>query len=276
MMRFQQTLKKEIYFSGIGIHTGENVNLVVKPAKEDSGIVFKVNNSKIKANVKNISPAHFNTILEKGNIKIYTVEHLLATFYALSIDNVEVWTDKNEIPILDGSSKIFTEEILKCGVVPQKRKKRTIILKRPTFVHNDNKIIIALPSNTLKITYFLDHPNKLIGRSIISFDITPSVFVKEISPARTFATLDEAMKIKKIGLARGGTKDNTIVVSEDKVLTRLRFKDEFVRHKVLDILGDISLLGYHLNAHIIGIRTGHFQNHLLLKEISKKSIVDIS
>lgn len=267
-MNFQKTLKKEIYLQGIGIHRGENVNLIMKPSPENSGISFKIKNTKIKVGPANIISSNFNTTLQKNNIKIQTVEHLLAALYGLQIDNVEIEIDNLEIPIFDGSAKYFVDKILSSGYETQRQKKKIATIKKPIYIKDNDKMIIALPSSKFQITYFLDHPHQLIGKQLASFEITKTIFLKEIAPARTFASLEEAMKIKEMGLAKGGSWENAVVVG-DKIFTKLRFKDEMVRHKILDIIGDMAILGNHLKAHIIGIRTGHFQNQLLCQKIYK-------
>ncbi len=271
-MNFQKTLKKEIYFQGIGIHRGENVNLIMKPSPEDSGISFKIKNTKVCATPNNISSTNFNTTLQKNNIEIQTTEHLLAALYGLQIDNVEIEIDNIEIPIFDGSAKYFVDKILSSGCKTQRQKKKIATLKKPIYIKDHSKMIIALPSHRLQITYFLDHPHKLIGKQLASFEITKAIFLKEVAPARTFTSLEDAIKIKDMGLAKGGSLENAVIVG-DKIFNRLRFKDEMARHKILDIIGDIAILGNHLKAHIIGIRTGHFQNQLLCKKIYKHLIL---
>lgn len=271
-MNFQKTLKKKIYLQGIGIHRGENVNLIMKPSPENSGILFKIKNTKIKATPNNISSTNFNTTLQKNNIKIQTTEHLLAALYGLQIDNVEIEIDNLEIPIFDGSAKYFADKILSSGYKTQRQKKKIATIKKPIYLKDNDKMIIALPSGRFQITYFLDHPHNLIGKQLASFEITKATFLKEIAPARTFASLEEAMKIKDMGLAMGGSLENAVIVG-DKIFTKLRFKDEMARHKILDIIGDMAILGSKLYAHIIGIRTGHFQNQLLCKKIYKHLIL---
>ena len=275
---YQKTIRKFVEFKGVGIHTGCKTRILIKPASLNCGILFRridfKNEPKIKVDVKNLRSGDFRTILKKRKIEIQTVEHLLASLFGLGIDNAEIEIDNNEVPALDGSSLEFTKKIYEVGVNNQKAKKKFITLEKSLFVKSDDKLLIAVPYSEFKITYFLSHPHKLIGDSIISFKINPENFKKGIAPARTFATMDEAKKLRNTGLALGGTPENAVVV--DKTYsTKLRFKDEFARHKILDLIGDLSILGYGLKMHIIGIKSGHFLNHLLIKKIDdfKKVIV---
>ena len=264
----QHTIKKEITISGIGLHTGRNVNIRLKPAGADSGIVFirtdLPGRPRIKANLNNVSSTVRGTNL--GDIN--TVEHVLSALYALSITNLEIEISGQEPPALDGSSKQYCELIAKAGIAEQSLEVKCIELSGPLFAAEDGKSLIAVPSDRFKVSFMINYPSGFIGTQFYKSEINSGKYVKDIAPARTYGFIDELEALKKQGLALGASEENAVAIGRDGYLTKLRFKDELVRHKILDLIGDLSLLGADIKAHIIGIRSGHGLNIKLAKKLA--------
>jgi len=264
----QHTIRKEISVSGIGLHTGKDVNINLKPAGIDSGIVFirtdLPGHSRTKAELKNVSTSVRGTNL--GGIN--TVEHVLSALYALSITNLYVEIDGPEPPALDGSSKQFCELIAKAGITDQSSEAKCIKLSEPLFVAEDGKCLIAVPSDRFTASFMINYPSGFIGTQFYKFELQSNKYVKEIAPARTYGFMDELEALKKQGLALGANGKNAVAIGKEGYLTQLRFKDELVRHKILDLIGDLSLLGAEIKAHIIGIRSGHGLNIKFAKKLA--------
>ncbi|MFH0948359.1 MAG: UDP-3-O-acyl-N-acetylglucosamine deacetylase [Elusimicrobiota bacterium] len=269
----QKTISKEVFYSGIGLHTGNNVSIKLKPATENTGIIFVrtdlPDNPKVKADISNVLTTVRGTTLgldEKTSV--HTVEHLLATLFAFDIDNLTVEMDSNEPPIADGSALPFVELIKKAGTTELSAEKKCFNLLAPVVYKNGDVLITAIPSDKFHIscTIFYNHP--LLSTQFLSLDITQEIFEKEIAPARTFCFDYEIEALKNKGLAKGGSLENAVVIGEKKIFTKLRFEDEFVRHKILDLIGDISLLGSSLNKmEIFAIKCGHKNNVEFAKKI---------
>jgi len=272
----QKTISKEVVLSGIGLHTGCMTKMVLKPAPLNYGIRFV----RIDLPENPIIPAvHTNvlgvvrgtTIGLNNNTTVYTVEHLLSALYGLGIDNLEIRVDNNEPPVFDGSSKTFVEQILSAGIVEQKQERIYFILKEPVRYEQEGTEIIAYPADDLKITCEITYDHPLISRQEITMSINPENFINEISSARTFCFDYEIESLKKKGLAKGGGLHNSIVIGMDRVHNKekMRFENEFVRHKLLDLLGDLYLLGRPLKAHITAKRSGHRHNINFVKKLSR-------
>jgi len=270
-MRLQRTLKQEICFDGIGLHTGAYASVCIKPAPRDSGIVFlrTDKNAVIKASVSAVSDTAFATTLGYNGTRIRTVEHVLAALSGLGIDNATIEVSGPEMPILDGSSLELTELIIKNGIAKQSKKRPYIRIISPISLTDGNAEIAVLPYNGRRITYRIHFNHVLLGEQTLSMDLTEENFVMEIAPARTFGFLKDVEHLKANGFARGGSFDNAIILGEHGVLnsTGLRFKDEFVRHKTLDLIGDISLSGFPIYGHIIANKSGHTTNVKFLKKL---------
>ena len=264
---FQKTLKKKASFEGIGLHSGKVARVLMSPAPENSGIVFKrtdiKKNNIIKANYQNVSSTNLCTVLKnENNSSISTVEHLVAAFYMTGIDNVLIEVDNAEIPIMDGSSKDFIEIINNAGIKEQTKKRKYIKVLKEIKIDEGNKYIsLSTDSKTLKVDYELDYENKLISnqRNTINF---LSDDLKDIYTSRTFCLYKDIEKIKKAGLAKGGSLNNAIVVDEDKIINEkgLRNEKEFVNHKILDLAGDLFLAGYRILGNIKTKHGGHELN----------------
>lgn len=271
-MRFQNTIENEIVIRGQGLHTGREINMKLRPAPRDTGVVFirvDKGNIKIKARVTSVSDTTFATTLTGGGVKVGTVEHLLAAFAGLNIDNVYVELDGPEVPILDGSSLPFVSRILEAGIAKQAKVVNCIRILEPVVILEGPCQIAVTPYEGTRITYRLFYTHPAFGEQKMGIDIESMNFVKELAPARTFGFLSDVEMLKSRGLARGGSLDNAIVLGDKEVINgnKLRFKNEFVRHKILDAVGDISLIGAPIYGHFIANKSGHTLHVKLLKKI---------
>jgi UDP-3-O-[3-hydroxymyristoyl] N-acetylglucosamine deacetylase len=258
-MRLQRTLKQEASFEGIGLHTGRYTKVRLKPAPRDTGIIFTRidKNISLRISMGSVSDTAFSTTLGYDGVKIRTVEHILAALSGLGIDNLIVEVNGPEIPILDGSSIELISLILNSGIA------------KPVFFADGQAEIAALPHDGRHITYRIHFNHHLLGEQKLSLEITEESFVKEIAPARTFGFLKDVEYLKANGFAKGGSLENAIILGSDGILNSsgLRFKDEFVRHKMLDLIGDFSLIGFPIYGHIIANKSGHTANLKFLKKL---------
>ena len=268
----QSTLKAAAAISGQGLHTGEHCNLTLHPAEPGTGVVFSTPRGEIRAIVGNLSDTRRGTNLRSGDAEIHTVEHLLSALAGLGVDNVFIEADGIEVPICDGSALPFVELIESVGIEEQPVEANVIHLSEPVWATHADKYLLAMPANDLTIRAFIAFAHPMIGEQAVSFSIDPEVYKREIAPARTFCTSDEIEYILSQGLGRGGTEDNVIVAYNDHYSVPLRFKDELVRHKVLDLIGDLSLLGGRLCADITGIKTSHTLNTALACKIADRQL----
>ena len=271
-MRLQNTLKNEIFISGQGLHTGRNINMRLIPAPAETGVVFirtDKGSIRIKAAVSSVSDTTFATTLASEGVKIGTVEHLLAAFAGLNIDNVYVELDGPEVPIMDGSSLSFVSAIMEAGIAKQANAVSYIRILEPIVVIEGSSQIAITPYEGTRITYRLVYTHPAFGEQKMSIDMSAMNFVNELAPARTFGFLRDLEMLKSRGLARGGSLDNAIVLGEKEVINgnKLRLKDEFVRHKILDAVGDLSLIGLPVYGHIIANKSGHTLHVKLLRKI---------
>ncbi len=269
----QRTIAREARISGIGLHTGNRCNLVFRPAPADSGILFVRTDlpdaPRIPADVAHVVGLDRGTSLGQDGAKVHTVEHVLAAVTALGIDNLVVAVDANEPPVGDGSALPFFLSLKEAGIVEGERERAVFSLNRP-FHYNEGPVQFTLvPSDRFQVTFSIDFDHPLIGHQYASFEITPEVFERELAPARTFGFLHEVEKLKEAGLIRGGSLDNAIVIGDREILNRerLRFPNEFVRHKILDLIGDLSLFGREIQAHVIAHRSGHKTNVKLVSAL---------
>lgn len=270
-MAQQRTIAEKISCTGIGLHSGQPVALTLHPARVDSGLVFVRNEGgrtvEIPASAYQVSSTRLATSIGRPGQAIATVEHLLAALYGVGIDNVRIEVDGPEIPIMDGSAASFVFLVRAAGIFEQRAPRRVLRLRRPVEVRSGERWIRVEPGRGLRVSYAIDFAHPSIGRqSIEGFDLTPDRFEREICRARTFGFLHEVQALWRAGLAQGGSLENTIVLDEKRVLNPegLRMADEFVRHKVLDLLGDFALLGLPLQAHVRVVRGGHALHQQLL------------
>lgn len=272
-VQMQYTLKREVAYTGIGLHTGKAVTMRILPAECGAGLIFvrsDLNGYRIKATPSNVISTMLCTTIGTEHAKIHTVEHVLAALYGMGVDNAIIELDNIEPPVGDGSSACFVELIKKAGLRKQSEKRIVRRLSQPVWAEigsakgSDSKYIIALPSDKLRVSFTFVSSHPAIGVQYGDWIITPEVFETEIAPARTLGFLHTFESLKKRGFALGGSLDIAVVVDEEKVLTPLRFEDEVVRHKVLDVLGDISLLGP-ICAHFVAVKSGHALNNKLAR-----------
>ena len=274
----QRTLKNVIRATGVGLHTGEKVFLTLRPAAVNSGIVFRRVDLdppvEIKACPENVGDTRLSTTLHSGGVKVSTVEHLLSAFAGLGIDNAYVDVSAPEVPIMDGSAGPFVFLIQSAGVEEQNAAKRFIRIKERVSVEDGDKSAAFEPFDGFKVTFAInfDHPAFTERTQFSSIDFSSTSFVKEVSRARTFGFLQEIEMLRESELALGGSMDNAIVVDEFRILNEdgLRYEDEFVKHKILDAIGDLYLLGHSLIGAFNGYKSGHALNNLLLKALVEK------
>jgi len=271
----QKTIKKEITFSGVGLHTGRDVMVRLRPAGQDSGVRFFRKDLAdcpcIKADGANVVDTNYATTLGVGGVTISTVEHVLAALYGLGVDNVDVDVYGSEIPILDGSADEFIKKIEATGYKSLMVPRKYLVVKRPIKVSAGDKYLMLLPSDEpgLRIDYSIDFNHTLLSKQTFSRHCTREVFINEIGNARTFGFLSDIETLRANGLAMGGSLSNAVVVGDSDILNEdgLRYPDEFVRHKSLDLIGDLSLVGAPVRGLIIAHRSGHALNHQLLQKI---------
>ncbi len=272
-MPLQRTVARQIKCSGIGLHTGKKIDLVIRPAGADDGIIFIRSDipsrPEIKAIADNVVMTNHATTIAKDGHRISTVEHLLAAFSGLKIDNAIVEVSSDEVPIMDGSAAPFVHLIKMAGAMTQEREREYIRIKKPIKVRDGDKKAYLLPSNDFKIHFNIEFNNPVISAQSYLLKFSVRNFEKEIANARTFGFLDEVNILKKQGLAKGGTLDNVVVLDKYRVLNEdgLRYKDEFVRHKILDAIGDLSLIGKPIVGHFLADKSGHTLNHTLAKKV---------
>ncbi len=274
---YQKTLSENVTFKGIGLHTGKSSTITVMPGKENEGIKFKRvdlnKNNIISANFKNVSSARLCTTLQNDfGVKVSTVEHLLAAFYIAGIDNAIVEIDNEEVPIMDGSSKDFLKVFEKINIINQKKYRQYLVVsKKVELIDGNRKISIEPNNSSLEVDFQLDYKNKIIGKqkNVIDFQTDN---LSEVISSRTFCLFEDIEKIKKFGLAKGGSLENALVVDNDKVLNKegLRNDKEFVNHKILDLAGDFLLSGYRVIGKVNCYHGGHELTNLFLRKLLKE------
>jgi UDP-3-O-[3-hydroxymyristoyl] N-acetylglucosamine deacetylase len=272
--RQQQTLNKDVSFSGIGIHTGASVTLRFVPAKEGTGILFKRTDlpgePTIPATLEYVCDTSRSTTIGIGNIRIQTIEHVLAAVQAYEIDNLIIEVSTFEPPVGNGSSDVFVEMIESVGIKEQAATKPIVHLQKPLYFSEGDIHLVALPSDEYRISYTLSYKeSKALREQFHSLVITPANFKNELSPCRTFSLWNEISFLMDRGLIMGGSLDNAVVIKEDVILSKngLYFPNEMCRHKILDMVGDLTLIGLNFKSHIIAIRSGHASNFALAKKL---------
>ena len=261
-MDAQRSIRRQISCVGIGLHSGNKVNLTLKPAPADFGIRFRrtdLGDHEVPATVHNLAGIQLATGLARNEVSVETVEHLLAALVSVGIDNVIVELNSPEVPIMDGSAAPFVYLILnEAGVKKLSAPRRFLKVLRPISLTHGDKRIALYPSDHFKVTYSISFDHPLLRHQSRTMRITEDSFVEDIAPARTFGFLKEVEMLRQRGLALGGSLDNAIVLGETGVLNNaLRFEDEFVRHKILDVIGDLSLVGHPVIGHLVAHRGGH-------------------
>ena len=271
----QRTLKNVIRATGVGLHTGEKVYLTLRPAPADTGIVFQRVDLdpavSVEARPDNVSDTRLSTTLEQSGVKISTVEHLMSAFAGLGIDNAFVELSAPEVPIMDGSAGPFVFLLQSAGILEQEKLKQFIRIKKTLLLEEDDKWVKFEPFDGFKVSFAIDFDHPILQNStqIATVDFSTTSFVKEVSRARTFGFMDDLEALRNAGLAQGGSFDNAIVMDAFHILNDdgLRYEDEFVKHKVLDAIGDLYLLGHPLIGAFSAHKSGHSLNNKLLRQL---------
>ncbi|MFP4083017.1 MAG: UDP-3-O-acyl-N-acetylglucosamine deacetylase [Candidatus Aminicenantes bacterium] len=265
-MRRQKTIHREVHISGKGIHSGKEVNLRLKPSSSGQ-IIFRrtdLQDLQLPVDWRKIEAKNNSSLVSKG-CRIQTLEHILAVLYVLDIDSLDIDIDGEEIPITDGSASPFVQFLLPAGTLPLPLEKKSIKILKPFNVKEKGASVSFLPHPEFEVSYGIEFDHPAIGRQEFSLLVKPESFIKEIAPARTFGFLKDVPELRKQGLALGGSLDNTLVLDDERVVNGpLRFRDEFVRHKMLDFIGDLSLVGHPIQGRAEAYRGGH---HLHLRAV---------
>jgi len=273
----QRTIRSRVAVEGIGLHTGASATMVFRPAPADTGIRIVrsdiAGSPSVAVHAENVRATELATTVGCAEFSVSTIEHCLSAVAAFQIDNLIVEMTGPELPIGDGSAKVFSEAILRVGFADQDAPKRGLVVQQPIFVADGDKHAYVMPYSGLRVTAAIDFAHPAIGRSRIDIDINEASFAREIAPARTFGFLKDVEMLRSRGLAKGGSLDNAIVLDGDSVMNPggLRFQDEFVRHKVLDALGDLVTLGSPLMGHVVLHKAGHDLMNKLVKKILASS-----
>ena len=267
----QQTIRRPVTLEGVGLHSGKRVKVTLSPAPADSGIVFRVGpgGEPIPAAPESVVDSHYATTLGAHGARIQTVEHLMGAAAGLGLDNLDVVVEGGEVPAMDGSAKPFVALLATAGRTAQGARRRSIAITQPVRVGGGNRWIQIVPAPEFRISYTLDNDHPAIGTQALSCVPTEESFIEDYAPARTYGFLKDLGVMRKHGLALGGSLDNAIVVGKRGTLNGLRYRDEFVRHKVLDLIGDLALLGRPLLGHVIARNAGHALNFELVVTVQR-------
>ena len=267
----EQTIRAAVTCSGVGLHSGAPVNLRILPAPAGTGVVFRrtdLDGFEIEASGRNVARVSYATSLMKKGVLISTTEHLLSAMIGVGIDNAIVELDNLELPILDGSARPFVQMIQKAGVRRQRKARTYLRIAREIELREGDKFIAVYPANAYSVSYSINFPHPLIGKQSFGVRLTNGNYLREIAPARTFGFLHEADGMRQQGLIRGASTDNAIVLTKEEVLNPpLRYADEFVRHKVLDLIGDLALIGRQILGSVVADRAGHAMHTALVSRI---------
>ena len=275
---FQHTLSKAAGFSGMSLHTGEKVSLKLHPAPANHGIKFKrkdlPDEPTIDAKIDNLKMVERATTIGEGSVRVHTVEHVLAALSAMGVDNAVVEMDANEPPIGDGSARPYVDVIKRAGVIAQEAPRRFFEVREPMHVESKTgALLVLLPDDKFRISCTQAGPNNRFTQ-YLSMEITPTIFEREIAPARTFVYYEDVEPLMEKNLIKGGSLENAVVVRGEAVLSKepLRFEDEFVRHKILDVVGDLALTGCRIRGHLIAVKPGHAANAELARALAREQV----
>jgi UDP-3-O-[3-hydroxymyristoyl] N-acetylglucosamine deacetylase len=272
-MIYQATIAHPVLISGIGLHSGQRIQLSLRPADAGTGVVFHRATGdrivSIEAVSANVTDTRLATVIGRAGATVSTIEHLMAALTAFGIDNLHIDIDGPEVPILDGSAAPFAHLLQNAGVRTLARRRKYLAIRRPITLDEGEKRIHIIPSRFFRLTSEISFAHPCIASQSRSFRLAADSFRKDIAPARTFGFLHEVEHLKSIGLAQGGSLDNAIVIGEDRIINPegLRYQDEFVRHKILDAIGDFSLIGYPILGHVKSHKAGHDINHRMVEKI---------
>lgn len=267
----EQTIRSSVECSGIGLHSGAPVSMRIAPAPSGTGIVFRrtdLDGFEIEATSRNVARVSYATSLMKKGVLISTTEHLLSAMIGLGIDNAIIELDNLELPILDGSAQPFVEMIQRAGIRKQRRPRKYLKIRRELEMREGDKFIAVYPANAYSVSYSINFPHPLIGKETFRVQLSNGSYLRHIAPARTFGSRADEQAMRNMGLIRGASRENCIVLTRDGIENGpLRFNDEFVRHKVLDLVGDLALLGKQILGNVVADRAGHAMHTALVSRI---------
>ena len=266
----QQTIAKEAVYTGVGLHSGKEAHMRLLPAPVDTGIVFVRTDIEgqptVRAVASNVTATVRATTIEENGVKFFTIEHLMSSFQAARIDNCRVELDAEEPPVADGAALVFLQLLESAGIKEQEKERKETVIDRVYRVDDGDRFVMVLPYDGLRVSFTSLNPHPLVGTQYCDVILEGDAYRKEIAPARTIAYEKEIEALRQMGLGLGGTLENVIVYSDEKWLNTLRFPDELVRHKVLDVLGDLRLAGL-IRGHVIAVKSAHALNTQLAKKI---------
>ena len=271
-MQQQTTLARAAAYTGIGLHSGREVHMELRPAAAGTGIVFVRTDldgePRVHATADHVTSTLRATTIEEGSVKFFTIEHLMSAFHALRIDNCEVRLDSEEPPVADGASLAFFDLIEQAGIAELDAPREEIVIDRVYRIDDDKneRFVMVVPYDGFRVSFTSVNPHKLIGIQYENFEVTPETYKKEIAPARTIAYEKEIAQLRAMGLGLGGSIENVIVYNDEGWLNPLHFEDELVRHKIVDVIGDLRLAGI-IRGHVIAAASGHALNTALAKQI---------
>lgn len=267
---YQHTISKALSYSGIGLHSGKEVLMTLKPADVDTGIVFVRTDlpgcPQIRALAENVSSTVKATTLSENGAEVFTVEHLMGALAMMEIDNIIIEMSSPEPPVTDGSAKVFCELLEEAGIEEQQAERKVYAVDKAFSVYDNDRYITILPYDGYRISFTSINKHPLLGTQYFDVLLDKETFKKEIMAARTVAFTEELEMLRKLGLGLGGSLENVVVFDKDKILSEPRFEDELIRHKILDVIGDLYLLGP-IKAHVIAVKTGHAFNSQIAKQI---------
>ena len=272
-LALQTTLASSVHYTGVGLHSGKEVSMELQPAEADTGIVFVRGDlpgqPQVEAKAENVTSTLRATTIEDNGIKMFTIEHLMSAFHGAGVDNARVIIDAEEPPVADGSSKAFLELIQQAGIKELAKERREIVIDKLYRVDDGDKFVLALPYDGFRVSFTSINPHPLIGIQYGDYEISTDIYSKEIAPARTIAYEKEVEALHKMGLGLGGTLENVIVYNDEGWLNPLIYPDELVRHKILDIVGDLRLAGM-VRGHFVAVKSGHALNTTMSKLLKQE------
>lgn len=270
-MEFEKTIRRSVSCTGIGLHSGKSVNLRMLPAEENTGVIFRrtdLNGAEIPVKQEFIIQVNYATSISNGTIKVFTVEHLLAALYGLGVNNIIIEMDADEVPIMDGSAAPFVKMLRSAEIKSLDRPNYFLQILEPIESKDGDRFISVYPSDQFEVSYTISFDHPMLRRQEKTIRVTRDSFMRQLAPARTFGFLHEIEIMRAKNLALGGSLDNAIVLTEHGVMNdRLRFPDEFVRHKIMDLIGDLALLNYRLLGHFVAYKAGHHLHSELVSKI---------
>lgn len=268
--QYQQTVARKISYSGVGLHSGKEVEMSLCPAEANTGIVFirtdLPDRPEIPALAENVTSTLRATTLSANGAEVFTVEHLMAALAMMQIDNCRIEMSSPEPPVTDGSAAVFCDLIMQAGRAQQEAERRVYAIPQSFAVYEDDKYLTVQPYDGYRVSFVSINPHPRLGTQYFDVELTEENFLKEIAAARTVGFMHEIKQLQAMGLGLGGSIENVVIFDDDKVLSEMRFEDELIRHKILDVIGDLYLLGP-IKGHVIAVKSGHALNSRLAKQV---------